>query len=52
MCLGVSSFEVDLENKKVVVTGDITPYEVLRSVSKVMKFAELLLAPNSPTPSR
>ncbi|KAM0869718.1 hypothetical protein ACQ4PT_040530 [Festuca glaucescens] len=49
---GVSSFEVDLESKKVVVTGDITPYEVLVSVSKVMKFAELLVAPNSPTPSR
>ncbi|EMS67236.1 hypothetical protein TRIUR3_20021 [Triticum urartu] len=43
---GVSSFEVDLENKKVVVTGDVTPYEVLQSVSKVMKFAELLVAPN------
>uniref|UniRef100_A0ACD5VUD5 Uncharacterized protein n=1 Tax=Avena sativa TaxID=4498 RepID=A0ACD5VUD5_AVESA len=49
---GVSSFEVDLENKKVVVTGDVTPYEVLVSVSKVMKFAELMVAPNSPTPSR
>lgn len=52
MCPGVSSFEVDLENKKVVVTGDVTPYEVLQSVSKVMKFAELLVAPKSPTPSR
>jgi hypothetical protein len=52
VCTGVSSFEVDLESKKVVVTGDITPYEVLVSVSKVMKFAELLVAPNSPTPSR
>ncbi|KQK09504.1 heavy metal-associated isoprenylated plant protein 9 [Brachypodium distachyon] len=50
---GVLSFEVDLENKKVVVTGDITPYEVLQSVSKVTKFAELLVAPkSSPTPSR
>ncbi|URE23536.1 Heavy-metal-associated domain [Musa troglodytarum] len=40
---GVSSFKVDLENKKVVVVGDITPFEVLESVSKV-KFAELWLA--------
>ena len=37
---GVTSFEVDLESKKVVVMGDITPFEVLQSVSKV-KFAEL-----------
>ncbi|KAF0918101.1 hypothetical protein E2562_022688 [Oryza meyeriana var. granulata] len=44
---GVTSFEVDLESKKVVVIGDITPYEVLESVSKVMKFAELWVAPNS-----
>ncbi|XP_066314895.1 protein SODIUM POTASSIUM ROOT DEFECTIVE 2-like [Miscanthus floridulus] len=43
---GVTSFEVDLENKKVVVIGDITPYEVLESISKV-KFAELWVAPNS-----
>ncbi|CAL9039519.1 heavy metal-associated isoprenylated plant protein 35-like [Musa acuminata AAA Group] len=40
---GVSSFKVDLEKKKVVVVGDITPFEVLESVSKV-KFAELWLA--------
>ncbi|XP_068647124.1 heavy metal-associated isoprenylated plant protein 45-like [Aristolochia californica] len=37
---GVTSFEVDLESKKVVVVGDIVPFEVLESVSKV-KFAEL-----------
>ncbi|TVU35292.1 hypothetical protein EJB05_17176 [Eragrostis curvula] len=43
---GVTSFEVDLEKKKVVVVGDVTPYEVLESVSKVMKFAELWVAPN------
>ncbi|KAL6615947.1 hypothetical protein ACP70R_038217 [Stipagrostis hirtigluma subsp. patula] len=43
---GVTSFEVDLENKKVVVMGDITPYEVLESISKV-KFAELWVAPNA-----
>ncbi|KAF7000509.1 hypothetical protein CFC21_016403, partial [Triticum aestivum] len=48
----VSLFEVDLEKKNVVVTGDVTPYEVLQSVSKVMKFAELLVAPKSPAPSR
>jgi Heavy-metal-associated domain len=43
--IGVTSFQVDLKNKKVVVTGDITPGEVLESISKVMKFAELLVAP-------
>ncbi|RWW11164.1 hypothetical protein BHE74_00038885 [Ensete ventricosum] len=43
LSVGVSSFKVDLENKKVVVVGDITPFEVLESVSKV-KFAELWLA--------
>lgn len=41
----MTSFEVDLEKKKVVVIGDITAYEVLESVSKVMKFAELWVAP-------
>ena len=41
----MTSFEVDLERKKVVVIGDITPYEVLESISKV-KFAELWVAPN------
>ncbi|XP_062232629.1 protein SODIUM POTASSIUM ROOT DEFECTIVE 2-like [Phragmites australis] len=42
---GVTSFEVDLESKKVVVMGDVTPFEVLQSVSKV-KFAQLWMAPN------
>ncbi|XP_068653562.1 heavy metal-associated isoprenylated plant protein 36-like [Aristolochia californica] len=42
---GVTSFEVDLESKKVVVVGDIVPSEVLESVSKV-KFAELWLPVN------
>ncbi|KAJ0960836.1 hypothetical protein J5N97_001285 [Dioscorea zingiberensis] len=37
---GVISCEVDLESNKVVVMGDITPFEVLSSVSKI-KFAEL-----------
>ncbi|GAA0148788.1 hypothetical protein LIER_08132 [Lithospermum erythrorhizon] len=36
---GVTSYEVDLETKMVVVIGDIIPYEVLESVSKV-KYAE------------
>ncbi|KAH7681864.1 Copper chaperone domain-containing protein [Dioscorea alata] len=39
---GVTSFEVDLQSKKVVVVGDINPFEVLDSVSKI-KFAELCL---------
>ncbi|MED6135664.1 hypothetical protein PIB30_048823 [Stylosanthes scabra] len=37
---GVSSYKVDLETKMVVVMGDILPFEVLQSVSKV-KNAEL-----------
>ncbi|KAK7314504.1 hypothetical protein VNO77_33029 [Canavalia gladiata] len=37
---GVSSYKVDLETKMVVVMGDILPFEVLESVSKV-KNAEL-----------
>ncbi|XP_074556028.1 protein SODIUM POTASSIUM ROOT DEFECTIVE 2 [Curcuma longa] len=41
---GVSSYEVDFDSKKVVVVGDITPFEVLENVSKV-KFAELWLTP-------
>lgn len=44
-CAGVTSFEVDLESKKVVVVGDVTPYEVLESVSKV-KLARLWVAPD------
>ncbi|CAL5186516.1 unnamed protein product [Lathyrus oleraceus] len=38
---GVSSYKVDLETKMVVVMGDILPFEVLESVSKV-KNAEIL----------
>ncbi|KAL8480120.1 hypothetical protein ACS0TY_026885 [Phlomoides rotata] len=37
---GVSSYQIDLETKMVVVRGDIVPFEVLESVSKV-KYAEL-----------
>ncbi|CAL0312459.1 unnamed protein product [Lupinus luteus] len=43
---GVSSYMVDLANKMVVVIGDILPFEVLESVSKV-KRAEIW---NSPLP--
>ncbi|GMH04629.1 hypothetical protein Nepgr_006469 [Nepenthes gracilis] len=32
---GVTSYKVDLETKMVVVIGDILPFEVLESVSKV-----------------
>ncbi|KAK4415517.1 protein SODIUM POTASSIUM ROOT defective [Sesamum alatum] len=32
---GVTSYQVDLETKMVVVVGDIVPVEVLESVSKV-----------------
>ncbi|KAF8727378.1 hypothetical protein HU200_018981 [Digitaria exilis] len=45
---GVTWFEVDLERKKVVVKGDVTPFEVLQSVSKV-KFAQLWM-PGAPAP--
>ncbi|KAA8523091.1 hypothetical protein F0562_009514 [Nyssa sinensis] len=42
---GVTSYQVDLETKMVVVTGDIVPFEVLESVSKV-KNAELWTTPS------
>ncbi|EYU27243.1 hypothetical protein ABFS82_10G100000 [Erythranthe guttata] len=32
---GVISYKVDLETKMVVVTGDIAPFQVLESVSKI-----------------
>ncbi|CAA6666280.1 unnamed protein product [Spirodela intermedia] len=41
---GVTSFEVNLESKRVVVIGDVSPFEVLASVSKV-KSAQLWIAP-------
>ncbi|XVE98211.1 hypothetical protein REPUB_Repub03eG0086100 [Reevesia pubescens] len=41
---GVTSYKVDLESKRVVVVGDIIPFEVLESVSKV-KNAELWTSP-------
>lgn len=40
---GVTSYKVDLETKMVVVIGDILPFEVLESVSKV-KNAQLWTA--------
>lgn len=43
---GVSSYKVDLESKMVVVIGDIIPFEVLESVSRV-KNAELWNSPSS-----
>ncbi|RAL53529.1 hypothetical protein DM860_015566 [Cuscuta australis] len=38
---GVTSYQVNLETKTVVVIGDIIPFEILESVSK-LKYAELL----------
>lgn len=44
---GVTSYQVDLESKMVVVIGDIFPYEVLQSVSRVVKTAQLWTSPKS-----
>ncbi|XP_050383617.1 protein SODIUM POTASSIUM ROOT DEFECTIVE 2-like [Argentina anserina] len=41
---GVTSYKVDLESKMVVVIGDVLPYEVVQSVSKV-KNAEIWNSP-------
>ncbi|OEL35230.1 hypothetical protein BAE44_0003747, partial [Dichanthelium oligosanthes] len=41
---GVVSFKVELESKKVTVVGDVSPSDVLDSICKVMKHAELLVA--------
>ncbi|KAJ1284150.1 hypothetical protein BS78_03G182700 [Paspalum vaginatum] len=41
---GVVSFKVELESKKVTVVGNVSPMEVLESVCKVMKHAEILSA--------
>ncbi|PKI50804.1 protein SODIUM POTASSIUM ROOT DEFECTIVE 2-like [Punica granatum] len=46
---GVTSYKVDLESKMVMVIGDVFPYEVLQSVSKV-KNAELWISPSESTP--
>lgn len=50
MCIGVTSFSIDMEAKKVTVVGDVTPLEVLASVSKV-KNAQLWQSPKSYLPS-
>ncbi|RZC82114.1 hypothetical protein C5167_044905 [Papaver somniferum] len=47
---GVTSFNIDFANKKVTVTGDVTPLGVLTSVSKV-KNAEFWPASSSTTSS-
>ncbi|KAF5742952.1 Heavy metal transport/detoxification superfamily protein [Tripterygium wilfordii] len=44
---GVTSYKVDLETKMVVVIGDIFPLQVLESVSKVMKNAQIWDSPPS-----
>uniref|UniRef100_A0A0E0JKQ8 HMA domain-containing protein n=1 Tax=Oryza punctata TaxID=4537 RepID=A0A0E0JKQ8_ORYPU len=41
---GVVSFKVELENKKVTVVGNVNPMEVLESICKVMKSAQILAA--------
>ncbi|XP_076905810.1 uncharacterized protein LOC143561692 [Bidens hawaiensis] len=50
---GVKSFQIDLESKKVTIVGDITPLNVLSSISKV-KNAQLWPSPlsssSSPSP--
>lgn len=43
---GVTSFQVDFEAKKVTVVGDVTPVEVLSTISKV-KTAKLWVPPNA-----
>ncbi|XP_062179448.1 protein SODIUM POTASSIUM ROOT DEFECTIVE 2-like [Phragmites australis] len=42
---GVVSFKVELESKKVTVVGNVNPTEVLESICKVTKYAEILAAP-------
>jgi copper chaperone CopZ len=40
-CAGVTSYDVDLASKKVVVRGDVTPEAVLERVSKMGKDTQL-----------
>ncbi|ESQ52374.1 hypothetical protein EUTSA_v10017074mg [Eutrema salsugineum] len=47
---GVTSFNIDFAAKKVTVTGDITPLEILDSISKV-KNAQFWTTPTIPTPN-
>uniref|UniRef100_A0A0D9V2J4 HMA domain-containing protein n=1 Tax=Leersia perrieri TaxID=77586 RepID=A0A0D9V2J4_9ORYZ len=41
---GVVSFKVELESKKVTVVGNVDPIEVLESICRVMKSAQILAA--------
>ncbi|CAN8287378.1 unnamed protein product [Cochlearia groenlandica] len=47
---GVTSFNIDFAAKKVTVTGDITPLQILDSISKV-KNAQFWTAPTIPKPN-
>ena len=47
---GVTSYSVDFTTKKVTIIGDITPFDVLASVSKV-KSAQFWPSPNSSSSS-
>ena len=49
-CVGVTSFSIDMEAKKVTIIGHVTPLGVLASVSKV-KNAQLWPSPTSPPSS-
>ncbi|XP_062208480.1 protein SODIUM POTASSIUM ROOT DEFECTIVE 2-like isoform X2 [Phragmites australis] len=42
---GVVSFKVELEIKEVTVVGNVSPTEVLESICKVTKYAEILASP-------
>nr|KYP58580.1 hypothetical protein KK1_013994 [Cajanus cajan] len=44
---GVTSFNIDMEAKKVTIIGHVTPLGVLASVSKVKKNAQLWPSPTS-----
>ncbi|XP_038901867.1 protein SODIUM POTASSIUM ROOT DEFECTIVE 2-like [Benincasa hispida] len=47
---GVTSYSVDFTTKKVTIIGDLTPFDVLASVSKV-KYAQFWQSPNSSSSS-
>uniref|UniRef100_A0A1J3HXR6 Copper transport protein CCH n=4 Tax=Noccaea caerulescens TaxID=107243 RepID=A0A1J3HXR6_NOCCA len=47
---GVTSFNIDFAAKKVTVTGDLTPLEILDSISKV-KNAQFWTTPTIPNPN-
>lgn len=50
ICVGVTSFSIDMEAKKVTIIGHVTPLGVLASVSKV-KNAQLWPSSTSSLPS-